>query len=409
VQVMKGQWAIVLMTVALVVLVLLQGNALSSTWANNLASLALITEWQVVGNNLIPPRCQERVVNPEGASLVEKALALSPQNQRVWLNAGRVAWLRGQCQAAIGAWRRAVELAPHDAVARLNLTLAVHSTDHSNDHISTYGDTGIATYCYGKGLQAQQVGLIDDAINWYKLSMRIAPTRLATEALVEYYMGRQQTADAISTWQQLADATPEDDSDHWWALAQAAQLAGDVDTALTAYGRGTQVADNSFDFYVEMGHLQQEHEQYRAALNSYQRAREADSQRWGPAYFQGVVYWLLEDFERAQDFFLTARTLNPRNPYVWSYLGLCAHETGNLPEAIEHMEQAIKLCSVEISCNGEPWHWQWVRRLGDWYMEAGRCEDVVGAYEQALAWQPGEKTLIDRLSTARECLADTEK
>lgn len=404
---MKGLRAGVLMMAALTVLVLLQGNALLSAWANNLGSLALLTEWQAVAEDPVPPRCQERVANPGGTSLVEESLALNPENQRAWLNVGRMEWLQGQCEAAIRAWRQAVELEPHDAIARLNLTLAVHSIDHSDDNISTYGDIGIASYCYGKGLQLQQAELIDNAITWYELSMRIAPTRPATEALVEYYLGHQQTANAISAWQQLADATPEDDSDHWWALAQAADLSGDWDTALEAYERGTQVERAPFSFYMEMGHLQQKRGQYEAALNWYQRASEADPKSAVPAHGQGILYWELKDYARAQEIFLKARAQNPKNPFTWQYLSLCAHELGNLPEAIERLEQAIVLCSEELTCSKEPR--QWVLMLGDWYLEAGRCEDAVGVYEQALAWQPSEQTLIERLATARECFADGKR
>ncbi|MCZ7574945.1 MAG: hypothetical protein M5U01_40860 [Ardenticatenaceae bacterium] len=403
---LKEHWVGIL-TAGAVLLVVLSGSAaLWSLWLNNLASLALLAEWEQVTEQWSPPRCQEQVIDLKSAALTKKALASNLWNQRAWLNSGRVAWLEGRCYQAVEAWQHALHLAPGDAVATLNLTLAIHTTDYLDDKPPSLGDRGVASYCYYRGLQAEQAGIVDAAIEWYKLSLKIAPARPTVEALVEYYLGHQQTIEAINAWGQLAHATPEIEADHWWALAQAAQLAKDWNAALAAYQRGAQVSESPFDFYMEMGHLQRKRGQYEAALIWYQQARVADPNRWGPEHFQGVVYYHLEDFDRAKVFLLKANVQNPSNPFVWYYLGLSEYKAGHLPEAVHQLRQAVLLCQREITCRNQVW--QWGRLLGDWYTQGGRCEDAVRAYQQVLSWRPDEPTVMERLNAARNCLADKQ-
>ena len=422
-----GLW----LSIALVTVLLLQGDKLLSAWHVNLGNRLLLPEWQVVSEEIEAPHCEKRLDESAAAPWVEKSLALAPQNERAWLKAGRVYWLLGKCEQARAAWRHAVDLAPTDAIAELELTNALYASNTEASLVSQVGDSGIATYSYNRGLWASEAGLFDAAIDWYELSMAIEPSLVAVEELAGLYVALGQHDGVRAAWQRLATSTLETVPDHWWALGQVAMLDEDWSLAVNAFQQGAEITDDPYRFYmvvatiygreqddfssaryyyelamqvspeviwtyIAIGGLELEQENYEAALVWYRRAHEVRPDKAHGLYYQGIALRKQGKIAQAQEMFQKVVAIKPKYYTAWYYLGLCAYAMGDLAQAITYFERAVALYPGPAHPQG------YVRQLGDWYVEAGRCQEAIAAYEQVLAWQPDDKTTQERLDAAKE-------
>ena len=409
----------------MLLLMLLRTPALISAGLINQGSFLLFREQQSLPL-LVAPQCMRQLEHVSAVVSFEQALHVNPLNQRAWLYLGRSAWLRGECELAVSAWQQAIRLSPQDVMAQLEIAHALYASGRTEQALMAYRAMRAAGYFYGRGQQAQRAGDLRAALTGYELSMAIASTRRAADPLAVLYLTLMHEPQlAAATWQKLAAVTDANQADHWWAIGQAAEIDKDWDAAVQAYQRAIPLEEDGYQLYglymqagnvsryrqsyveaehyfelarvtnpksiwpyLYLGFMEQDRKHYDADLSWYRQAGQVDPQSESPKYYQAALLWSIGEKSKARDLLAQADAQNPKNAYVKLYLGLVAHEQGDLAQAIEYLRQAIVLYP------GTPV--DWMKLLGDWYVQAGRCADSVAAYQQALAWQPGDAATLQQ-------------
>jgi tetratricopeptide (TPR) repeat protein len=266
------------------------------------------------------------------------------------------------------------------------------------------------------------------AITLYELSMSIAPTRDAAQALLDLYLRTENDQAVAEVWRRLATATPQSDPQHWWAQGALAEWNEEWDSAAKAFERGAELSDTPCDFfrrqvsnlerlqewdeaegaclqaldvcpdrrwpYLQLGSLRSQQDDDVGALQWYRRAELLWPESLEPKYHMGVIYFGQEDYGQAQALLQQALALDARHHWSAYFLAWCFHESGDQARAISTLSRAIELSGSEP--------WRWAMLLGDWQVERQAWEQAIAAYQQALQWRPGEEAVQRRLDRAVE-------
>lgn len=401
-------------------LLALQGRPLAARFLTNLAGLSLLPRWQAVAESPAPPACPEEPPPFPATPGLDVALRLAPQDGRAWLQQGRALWLAGRCPEAAAAWRRAVAVDPHDAIAWLLLLQAAPETDLRPDPALAQG---IANYVLFRGDQARTAGAWERALEWYDRAFALLPNRTAAGRLEAVYLQLERKSEAIARWEMLAALLTSADPDHWWARGRAAELAERWEAAAQAYGEGARRAAQPYDFwmrrgaayerlkdwaraeaayrqavearpdlpwpYLAVGHTLRARQDYAGALDWYRRAEARAPGQVDPKYHIGYTYYLQQDYGTAERYFRQALAIQPRHPWSAYWLAKSLYREGRRVEAIGWLRSAIE------------WHgkqpWTWAVELGDWLAAAGDREGALSAYRQALEWRPGEEEIQEKI------------
>lgn len=416
---LRKHWLLILLGL----LLLLKAPLLIAAGANNVASRILVLEWGSTSQQLGFPVCGEKLASSSSGQHTDIALHWHADYDRALVNRGREAWLEGDCSRAQISWEQAHQITPQDPIVAFWLFWLSSADEHALP--SGLPTREIAQYARIAGLRAENEGMGDVAIEWYSLSLRLNPSREVSSQLAGVYLQEQRLGEAAAVWQQLAEATSQQDPEHWWALGQAAELAQDWELALQAYGEGVAVAEEPllFWFWIQQGrvleHLQQWEQakeayaqamgirpadvkpylstahlyyhigNYQEALAWYQYAEIVAPEDFSSLYYQGIMNYLLGDYQATQAKLEQALQQAPDHVGANYYLAQVLHHSGEGRAAAILLARAVELSAEQP--------WQWAVQLGDWWLELGEREEALQAYRQALAWRPGEESIQMRM------------
>jgi len=153
---------VALASFALLLLLTLRSRHLMAQFLTNQASLALLPHWQAVAESPALPACPTEST-PLATRQLDAALRLAPQDERAWLQKGRLLWLAGRCAEAVDAWQTAVARNPGDLVAWLLLLQAAPETDLRPDPAIAQG---IANYTLSRGDRARAAEEWERAVSY---------------------------------------------------------------------------------------------------------------------------------------------------------------------------------------------------------------------------------------------------
>ena len=382
----------------------MQGAA-QSAWLNNRGSLYLLREWKAYDDLSSLPRCMVWLKQTGARLWFEQALKPNSLNERAQLGLGRAAWLEGKCDEAVAHWNQALAIDSQDIFVDWEIANALYADGHTLQAVNSYRKVQAGPYFFLKGLRAASKGDHVEAVRSYELSVALQATRDSVQTLAAEYLDvKHQPAEAKKLWLAFASTTQPDDPDHWWALGQAAEIDQQWAEALANYDKSIALQTHPYLLHIaylqagmvsmripnytfserylrsalalqpqnlldhlRLGELATKQGHYDSAHDWYQEAARIAPTSELPAYYQGVMLWETGDKENAWQAFLEADKKNPHNPSVKFYLGLANYDAGKVGEAIAFLEEAIKLYS------GVPVGWMSI--LGDWYAQAGRCQD----------------------------------
>ncbi len=402
----------------------LRGTGMLSSWYHNLGSRALSLEWRAVREAQLTAPCQQWPADSDAAQPVGQALGLSPRDERVRLNAARVAWLLGDCETALDEWS---SMESGDMIARLERANALQALGHKEQAVAVYREIpGITDYLHLRGDAAEASQDLKAAVLWYELGMEVSPTLATAQNLAALYLQGEQPDAAAMVWRRLSEGTPQADPVHWWALGRSAELAEDWVTAASAYGQGADQSDDPCDFlerqeaalqqleqfavaesvsrdaldacperlwpYLRLGDSRRRQTDYSGALHWYTQAEVLWPEHASPKFYLGLVHFEQQRYEQAEMYFRQALTLNPQHSWSLYHLAWCLHETAHKDDAVKALSRAIELDA------GEPWRWALL--LGEWHLALGHREEALAAYRQALAWHPGDESIEARIDEA---------
>jgi tetratricopeptide (TPR) repeat protein len=232
------------------------------------------------------------------------------------------------------------------------------STDGEHGHVpqDKLDSNLIARYAYDlASLEEDQA--VDHAEFLYRLSLDLAPSLETAGGLARLLRQQERIGEAITVWESVAARFPGDDPDHWWAVAEAAELQRDWERAADAFGSGAQLAEEPYNFWLRQGRVFQ-------WLHCWERAKEA--------------YWRV--------FWLDPIRTSPHKYLLDIYL---------------QQEQHTQVGRwIWMALQSKPNDVSWVVRLGDWRLTSGDRDGALEAYCQALIWQPGEDSIEERIEQA---------
>lgn len=265
----------------------------------------------------------------EGAALVAKILESWPRSGRAWYLKGKVAETADDWAGAIGDYRRAVDLAPHDPEIRLGLVRALLLTWES-DLRAPDGTPG----------RAEKVEDFNDQV---MAASTIVPDADTSGQLLLGYAFRALGDIRRAAWRfELAAENPElrltalvQHSICQDELGQVGKARSDLEVLRREYPHDPEVA-NSFGYF-----LAEKNQDLDLAEGLIAEALESDPDNGAYLDSMGWVLYRQEHFEDALDYMIQAANALPDDPVILEHLGMVLIALGQDDEALDAMRRAM--------------------------------------------------------------------
>ncbi len=202
-----------------------------------------------------------------------------------------------------------------------------------------------------------------------------------------------RTGEAIAYFGSI---TSDKGEEYTRAQRQIARLYEDQDKyplAIKTLQKLVSETDN-LEAQIQLGDIYRHEEQYRDALNAYNKAfkmiDEPDNEKyWSLYYSRGIASERIGKMEDAEQDLRKALSFRPDHPFILNYLGYSfADKNKNLDEALEMIKKAVEL---------EPEDGYIADSLGWVYFRMGRYADALPHLEDAAEFLPYDPTVNDHL------------
>ena len=184
---------------------------------------------------------------------------------------------KGEYPAAIGVWRKAVDLDPADAKARFNLGLSLQQAGQLDESISQYRkaveiNPENAPAYTNLGFALAQTGKQDEAIEQYEKSLSVDPRNAKAQsnlgaALIE----KGRVAEGIEHCRKALEADPEDAEAHN-SVGIALARTGQLDEAVPHLEKAVSLEAGSPEYQYNLGRILAASGKFAQALPHFEEA-----------------------------------------------------------------------------------------------------------------------------------------
>ena len=233
----------------------------------------------------------------------------------------------------------------------------------------------------------------DFALIYTRTAIYLRPDHIDALLLAgELLEGLGQYDLAVSTYRKVPPESPDYHAAEL-GRAEALRRAAKPDAAIEVL---TRLADDYPTLplvHSALGDLQRQQENYRGAVDAYDRAieftEEGAPSEWPLLYARGISHERRKDWDMAESDFRRALELNPEQPQVLNYLGYSMVERReNLDEALDMIQRAVA---------ARPDSGYIVDSLGWVLYRLGRYDEAVGHMEHAVELMPVDPVVNDHL------------
>ncbi len=299
---------------------------------------------------------------------------------RAWFYQGLEQVKKGDLQAAVTCYDKAVEIAPDNYEYWYSRGLTQCYLGEFREALSSY-DTAVEIKpdfhqgWYYRGGTLGELGRYQEAILSFDQALEIKPDfhevwSSRGGALLE--LGRH--AEAISSYDKALAFQPFD-SDSWYQRGVALSENGQQNQAITSFERAIE---NQPDFYLAwynrglaLSGLGRDGE----AVNSFEKAIEIKPDFHAPWYFRGSILYKSGQIDDALLSYEQATQLKPDFHEGWIDRGVALSNLGQLENAIAAYDKALEI--------RPDLHLAWYNR-GVALENLGRREEAIAAYDKAL-------------------------
>jgi serine/threonine protein kinase/Flp pilus assembly protein TadD len=235
----------------------------------------------ILASKVKPPQLEEAI------GYYRAALALRPHNPGVHVNFGVALHDKGDVDGAIAAYREAIRLKQDFPPAHNNLGIALKDKGDVDGAIAACReairlnkDDPEAHYNLGRALQDK--GDVDGAIAAYREAIRLKPDfPLAYGNLGIALRAKGDVGGAIAAYREALRLKKDDPEAHY-GLGIALRDKGDVDGAIAAYREAIRLKPDFPEAHCNLGDALQQKGQFAAALTHFRRGHELGSKdpRW---------------------------------------------------------------------------------------------------------------------------------
>jgi tetratricopeptide (TPR) repeat protein len=244
----------------------------------------------------------------------EKALTMSPADARAHNNFGQTLVHAGKSDAAIAEFRKAVAAKPLYPEAQSNLAIALAGAGHSNE-----------------------------AIEHFKLAIEANPAFAEAHSNLGHVLAEQgKIPEAIEEYEQALAVNPDYAEAHN-NLGFALASAGRMDEAIEQYNLALKSDPKYAHAYNNLGLALAIQGKVDDAIGEFQKAIELDDEY---AAAEGNLGHALEEkdrFDEAIQHLTRALAIGPDSAEVEKNLGLALAEKGQVDDSIPHFQRAIAL------------------------------------------------------------------
>ncbi|WP_449419493.1 tetratricopeptide repeat protein [Phormidium nigroviride] len=280
--------------------------------------------------------------------------------------------LEGKQESANAAYQEAIENAPKNREAYLNLAQL----------FETNGNSELAMICYEKVAALQPEGILnlghilqgqgkqDAALVMYEKVIASQPEKVEAYLSMAHLlneMGKQQ--EAVAVWQQAIAVQP----DLALPLADRMKAEEKLDVAIAFYQQAIASAPENIEAYASLGQLLKQQGDQEAELVLYQKAIQLKAEL---GLNLAIKLQALENLDVARFVYKQVIAAAPELIKAYFRLGYLESQMGNLDLAIASWQQAIALKPDAASS------------LGNKLKAEGKSEVAIALYQQAIAIQP---------------------
>jgi tetratricopeptide (TPR) repeat protein len=275
-------------------------------------------------------------------------LAKNPATSLAYNKVGCFLSAKGQNDAAIENFHKALALDPNSFEALDNLGFALTKEGRTDEAIADYKkalqikpDYLQTLINWGDVLMLS--GQLDQALALFQKALDVAPESL--QALNNIGMAYLQKGDVNKAREKFQQALA-DDSDFdeaWYNLGQVDARTGDVDGAISNYRRAVEIYPDYVDARASLGNALFQAGQIDEAVTEYQRALAVDPKCYEALNNLGLAYLRLGQLDDAVKELKQAIAVYPNGPEVHDSFGLVLSKLGRTQEAIAEFRIALQL------------------------------------------------------------------
>jgi tetratricopeptide (TPR) repeat protein len=234
------------------------------------------------------------------------------------------------------------------------------------------------------------------ALIYAHLALHADPGLEVAQALIAETLQRQgRPSDAIAAYEKLRNSAA---FGFLAAVNVASELhaMGRTDEAEARLRELGQRYPERFEPYMRIGNMLRVEERFEQAAAAYDEAvarlGEPEPKHWMLFYFRGIALERSDQWARAEQDFLRALDLQPKQPYVMNYLAYSwVEQKTNLERAQEMLREAVQR---------QPDDGYIVDSLGWVYYRLGKYGESVEVLERAIELRPQDPIINDHLGDA---------
>jgi tetratricopeptide (TPR) repeat protein len=246
--------------------------------------------------------------------------------------------------------RAALQAAPNDAEARLELAQLLAQT----------------------GRVPQSVTVLEDTVK------QLPDNAQAREGLIRGYLAAGNPQGARAAAEELKTRQPQSAAGFYYAGIIAAQDRR-WDESQSNFKRALQLQPNRLDVLSSLVRVEVTRGSYDAAISTMQAALEHDPNNVDLLNLLGEVYFDRQDFKDAGDAFARAGAQNPRQWQALRNLARVKLAVHDMDGAVGEYQAAVKAAPAEA---------QLVAEVATFYEKHGRTDEAIAAYEGLYGQNP---------------------
>jgi tetratricopeptide (TPR) repeat protein len=415
---MIRRWLLLLIAVLSCVFVALRG---APSLLGNVAALVMQKTWQNLFAAIPMPACQPRASYASLIDLLQWAKQVESAPAMLGVIQARLMYLQGDCAGASEAIQTVLA---QDSITAITAGALVYVGSPLAAPVAL--QRNLSLYSEAQGLRAELAHNYAAAEDWYRWSVQLSPHLSVVNRLTSIYANANRTAEVLSAWQALSDAAPRGSADYWGATAGLAELHADYAQAVQAYHELLKLSPADYSIWMQMGNDYQNMKYNTSAQDAFMQALRLrpdkvqpylalgrlalNALNWqtasdwfnradqaAPTYAEPRIYlgWLhcrQADFTSAAADFDIAQKRKANSAILYYYIAQCLYLQKELDQAATAMQHAIQLDGIDRIF---PWYMS--LQLGDWLALQNKWSQARDAYQQALAWHPGDTLIRQRL------------
>jgi tetratricopeptide (TPR) repeat protein len=314
----------------------------------------------------------------------EKALELDPGDAKVHYCLGVALGQKGKPDEAITHFQKAVEVNPEYAEAQNNLGSALgqkgrldEALTHFQKAVEVNPEFGEAQNNLGSALM--QKGRLDEALTHFQKAVEVNPEFADAQDNLGLALGQKGRLDeALAHFQKAVEVNPEfaDAQDN---LGVALGQKGRLDEAITHFQKAVEVNPELAHAQNNLGSALRQEGRLDEAITHFQKAAEVNPEFAEAQNNLGSTLGKKGRLDEAITHFQKAVEVNPEFADAQNNLGSALRQKGRLDEAITHFQKAVEV-------NPEFAHAQ--NNLGSALMQKGRLEEALTHFQKAVEVNP---------------------